>query len=100
MSVESQAGVARFASASGQCKNRGRAIGVAEMTNHSLSGGRATELVGRLSERESLDLLIAAVRAACRVSLAWRGSRSGLAWTACGPGTVWWPARCRCWIAA
>jgi len=29
----------------------------------------------------------------CRMSPAWRGSQSGLAWTACGPGTGCWPAR-------
>ena len=44
-------------------KTEGVPVGVAEMTNHSLSGRRATELVGRLSECEPLDLLIAAVRA-------------------------------------
>jgi len=44
-------------------KTEGAPFGVLQMTNHSLSGGRATELVGRLSECEPLDLLIAAVRA-------------------------------------
>jgi hypothetical protein len=63
MSVESQAGVARFASASGQCENprvyrrcRGDGQSLAQRWT-------CDELVGRLSECESLDLLIAAVRA-------------------------------------